>query len=67
MNSDSKEKRAVLKNYNKEAKNGSKVEEIRVSLKSSECLLIAAGAGIGVDSGLPDFRGHEGFGMRIHP
>ena len=38
-----------------------KVEEIRASLKSSECLLVAAGAGIGVDSGLPDFRGHEGF------
>ena len=38
-----------------------KVEEIRASLKSSECLLVAAGAGIGVDSGLPDFRGHKGF------
>ena len=38
-----------------------KVEEISASLKSSECLLVAAGAGIGVDSGLPDFRGHEGF------
>ena len=38
-----------------------KVQEIKASLKSSECLLVAAGAGIGVDSGLPDFRGHEGF------
>ena len=38
-----------------------KVQVIKGSLKSSECLLVAAGAGIGVDSGLPDFRGHQGF------
>ena len=38
-----------------------KVQVIKGSLKSSGCLLVAAGAGIGVDSGLPDFRGHEGF------
>jgi NAD-dependent SIR2 family protein deacetylase len=43
-----------------------KVQEIRASLKSSECLLVAAGAGIGVDSGLPDFRGTEGF-WRAYP
>jgi NAD-dependent SIR2 family protein deacetylase len=30
-------------------------------LKNAEALLVAAGAGMGVDSGLPDFRGHEGF------
>ncbi|WP_028105009.1 SIR2 family NAD-dependent protein deacylase [Pseudoduganella violaceinigra] len=30
-------------------------------LAQSDGLVIAAGAGIGVDSGLPDFRGNEGF------
>ena len=30
-------------------------------LLDSEALLITAGAGMGVDSGLPDFRGPEGF------
>jgi NAD-dependent SIR2 family protein deacetylase len=30
-------------------------------LRSAEALLIGAGAGMGVDSGLPDFRGNEGF------
>ena len=29
-------------------------------------LLVASGAGMGVDSGLPDFRGHEGF-WRAYP
>jgi NAD-dependent SIR2 family protein deacetylase len=31
------------------------------ALKAADALLITAGAGIGVDSGLPDFRGNEGF------
>jgi NAD-dependent SIR2 family protein deacetylase len=31
------------------------------ALKSADALLIGAGAGMGVDSGLPDFRGPEGF------
>lgn len=30
-------------------------------LEQSDGLIIAAGAGMGVDSGLPDFRGNEGF------
>lgn len=30
-------------------------------LKDAEALVIAAGAGMGVDSGLPDFRGDKGF------
>lgn len=30
-------------------------------IASAETLLITAGAGMGVDSGLPDFRGHQGF------
>jgi len=30
-------------------------------IRSADALLIGAGAGMGVDSGLPDFRGNEGF------
>jgi NAD-dependent SIR2 family protein deacetylase len=30
-------------------------------LRGADALLIGAGAGIGVDSGLPDFRGDHGF------
>ena len=30
-------------------------------LAAADGLLIAAGAGMGVDSGLPDFRGNAGF------
>ncbi|WP_456479046.1 SIR2 family NAD-dependent protein deacylase [Nautilia sp.] len=40
------------------------MEEIKKAakaIKEAEYLLITAGAGIGVDSGLPDFRGNEGF------
>ncbi|MBK8262241.1 MAG: NAD-dependent deacetylase [Nannocystis sp.] len=35
-------------------------------VKDAEALLICAGAGMGVDSGLPDFRGPEGF-WRAYP
>ncbi len=38
----------------------------RELLNDSEALLITAGAGMGVDSGLPDFRGAEGF-WRAYP
>jgi NAD-dependent SIR2 family protein deacetylase len=30
-------------------------------LKQADALIVAAGAGMGLDSGLPDFRGNEGF------
>lgn len=30
-------------------------------ISSADSLVIASGAGMGVDSGLPDFRGNEGF------
>lgn len=35
-------------------------------LDQADALIIAAGAGMGVDSGLPDFRGNEGF-WRAYP
>ena len=34
---------------------------------SADALLIGAGAGMGVDSGLPDFRGDEGFWKAYPP
>jgi NAD-dependent SIR2 family protein deacetylase len=36
------------------------------ALAEAEALLVTAGAGMGVDSGLPDFRGDEGF-WRAYP
>lgn len=37
------------------------LKEAAMRLKESTHLLITSGAGLGVDSGLPDFRGKEGF------
>jgi NAD-dependent SIR2 family protein deacetylase len=37
------------------------IQQAREIIKSADTLLITAGAGMGVDSGLPDFRGNEGF------
>ena len=37
------------------------IDEIKDYIKSCDAVLITAGAGIGIDSGLPDFRGQEGF------
>jgi NAD-dependent SIR2 family protein deacetylase len=42
------------------------LQRARQALERAEALLIAAGAGMGVDSGLPDFRGTEGF-WRAYP
>ena len=38
-----------------------KLDEIKQIISEAEAILITAGAGMGVDSGLPDFRGNEGF------
>ncbi|GGY53666.1 SIR2 family NAD-dependent protein deacylase [Pseudoduganella albidiflava] len=35
-------------------------------IRQADALVVAAGAGMGVDSGLPDFRGNEGF-WRAYP
>ena len=37
------------------------IESAAEAIQSSEALLIGAGAGMGVDSGMPDFRGNKGF------
>ncbi|HQP37085.1 MAG TPA: Sir2 family NAD-dependent protein deacetylase, partial [Polyangiaceae bacterium] len=36
------------------------------AIHQADALLITAGAGMGVDSGLPDFRGNQGF-WRAYP
>ena len=36
-------------------------EQAADEIAAADALLISAGAGMGVDSGLPDFRGNEGF------
>ena len=42
------------------------IQRARQVLKEADAVLITAGAGMGVDSGLPDFRGKEGF-WRAYP
>lgn len=37
------------------------------ALKNAEAIIVSAGAGMGVDSGLPDFRGTEGFWKAYPP
>ena len=37
------------------------IESARKAIAGTDALLITAGAGMSVDSGLPDFRGNEGF------
>lgn len=46
--------------------NASDIERAAGLIEDSHALVIAAGAGMGVDSGLPDFRGSEGF-WRAYP
>ncbi|MBP1204061.1 NAD-dependent SIR2 family protein deacetylase [Duganella sp. 1411] len=42
------------------------IEQAAGLVANADLLLVAAGAGMGVDSGLPDFRGDEGF-WRAYP
>ena len=42
------------------------IETAAQFIESAEAIMIGAGAGMGVDSGLPDFRGTEGF-WRAYP
>ncbi|MDD2554102.1 MAG: NAD-dependent deacetylase [Desulfotomaculaceae bacterium] len=41
--------------------NQKKCEDAASIIKSARALVVTAGAGMGVDSGLPDFRGNKGF------
>jgi NAD-dependent SIR2 family protein deacetylase len=42
------------------------IERAAALIEQADLLLVAAGAGMGVDSGLPDFRGNDGF-WRAYP
>lgn len=42
------------------------IDAAAAAVASADSLLITAGAGMGIDSGLPDFRGNEGF-WRAYP
>lgn len=46
---------------------GGRIDEAAVAVAAAEALLITAGAGMGVDSGLPDFRGDRGFWKAYPP
>ena len=37
------------------------IAQAKQFIEEADAILITAGAGMGVDSGLPDFRGNEGF------
>lgn len=43
------------------------IERAARAIRDADALLIGAGAGMGVDSGLPDFRGAEGFWKAYPP
>ncbi len=45
----------------------SRLEAAAAAIRCADALLIGAGAGMGVDSGLPDFRGPEGFWKAYPP
>lgn len=46
--------------------NESALDDAAELIAQADALIVAAGAGMGVDSGLPDFRGREGF-WRAYP
>jgi len=43
------------------------IKKSKFYIKDCECLLIVAGAGMGIDSGLPDYRGPNGLWNTWHP
>ena len=43
-----------------------KIDKIKKIIAEADAVIITAGAGMGVDSGLPDFRGDVGF-WRAYP
>ncbi len=43
------------------------INKAAIQIKNADAILITAGAGIGVDSGLPDFRGNKGFWKAYPP
>lgn len=63
-----KEKHAWMLNLEMiEMKNNDDIKIARELIKNADAVLITAGAGMGVDSGLPDFRGTKGFWKAYPP
>ncbi|MCP4213330.1 MAG: NAD-dependent deacetylase [bacterium] len=50
-----------------EKKTNGLIEKAANIVRESQALLVCAGAGMGVDSGLPDFRGNQGFWKAYPP
>ncbi|MDR7336113.1 NAD-dependent SIR2 family protein deacetylase [Roseateles asaccharophilus] len=46
--------------------NAAALDEAAALIAQADALVVTAGAGMGVDSGLPDFRGRDGF-WRAYP
>jgi NAD-dependent SIR2 family protein deacetylase len=57
----------VLSSCRMEGTEHQKIELARTWIGEAQALLVCAGAGMGVDSGLPDFRGNEGFWKAYPP
>src|SRR5215813_11430984 len=43
------------------------LQQAAEAVRAADALIIGAGAGMGVDSGLPDFRGNDGFWKAYPP
>ena len=55
-----------MRSPSSEPVDASAVEQAAALIEQADALIVAAGAGMGVDSGLPDFRGMDGF-WRAYP
>ena len=51
----------MIKNYKGVMMVKEQIEQAKQFIEEADAILITAGAGMGVDSGLPDFRGNKGF------
>jgi NAD-dependent SIR2 family protein deacetylase len=58
--------KVLREGLNVEATTDSKVKLAAEAVYAADALLVTAGAGMGIDSGLPDFRGVQGF-WRAYP
>ncbi len=56
----------LAKKYNPRHMN-EEIKRAALAIKNANALMVASGAGMGVDSGLPDFRGDEGFWKAYPP
>jgi NAD-dependent SIR2 family protein deacetylase len=64
----------IAQKYSQVIEQGKSIQYLELSIKNAQesienadAILITAGAGLGVDSGLPDFRGNNGFWREYPP